>query len=174
MTYQFRGTFTCFDRKAITPEIAGTELDRIYEKNGALRPADVVDEARPNDAPLHPAFEWNNKIAGEKWRQEQARNLIRTVVVVTPDQDGEEVEERVYVNVRMDKESSYAPTRVAVKDDELFESAWNQTVAQLHGAQKSLNELMRIAKEERRSDSERYVTALQLLRRAETVIVKGA
>lgn len=174
MTYQFRDIHSCFNRKAITPEIAGTELDRIYEKNGALRPADVVDEARPNDAPLHPAFEWNNKVAGEKWRQEQARNMIRTVVVVTPDEDGEEVEEKVYVNVRMDNESSYAPTRVVVRDDELFESAWSQTVAQLHGAQKSLDQLMRIAKEERRPDSARYVTALQLLRRAETVMVKGA
>ena len=78
------------------------------------------------------------------------------------------------VNVRMDNESSYAPTRVVVRDDDLFESAWNQTVAQLHGAQKSLDQLLRIAREERRQDPERYVTALQLLRRAETVMVKGA
>jgi hypothetical protein len=174
MTYQFRDIHNSFNRKAITPDIAGTELERIYEKNGALRPADVVNEARPADAPLHPAFEWNNKVAGEKWRQEQARNLIRTVVVVTPDKNGEEVEEKVYVNVRMDSENSYAPTRVVVKDDDLFESAWNQTVAQLHGAQKSLDQLLRIAMEERRQDPERYVTALQLVRRAETVMVKGA
>jgi hypothetical protein len=174
MTYQFRNIPTCFNQHRITPEIAGTELGRIYEKNGALRPADVVNEARPNDAPLHPAFEWDNNVAGEKWRQEQARNMIRTVVVVTPDKDGEDLEERVYVNVRTDRESSYQPTRVVVKDDDLFESAWSQTIAQLRGAQKSLDELMRIAREERRADSERYVTALQLLRRAETVMVKGA
>ena len=174
MTYHFRGIYTSFNRQAITPEIAGNELERIYKKNGSLKPADVVDESRPNDALLHPAFEWDDEVAGEKWRQEQARNLIRTVVVMTPDEDGEEIEEKVYVNVRLEQESSYVPTRVVVKNDQLFDSVWSQTVAQLHGAQKSLDQLMRIAEEERWPDSERYVTARQLVRRAETVMVKGA
>lgn len=56
------------------------ELLAIRERNnGELTPQSVVAEARNPDHPLHDRFEWNDKIAGEKYRLAQARKLIRTV-----------------------------------------------------------------------------------------------
>ena len=52
-----------------------------YKKHGDLTPEIVVDEARPKGAPLHDRFEWDNKIAGEKYRLVQARDLIRSVQI---------------------------------------------------------------------------------------------
>ena len=52
------------------------------EKTGVLTPKRVVDESRPVDAPLHNEFEWDDSIAGEKYREEQARHLIGDLIIV--------------------------------------------------------------------------------------------
>jgi len=49
------------------------------KRSGILTPSAVVDEARPEDSPLHAAFEWDDSIAAEKYRLEQARRLLRQV-----------------------------------------------------------------------------------------------
>lgn len=63
------------------PEILKA-LQEIERANGALTPQAVVDAARCRSHPLHSCFEWDDKIAGEKYRLEQARALIRSVRVV--------------------------------------------------------------------------------------------
>lgn len=57
------------------------ELERIYNADGSLTPRAVVDDARPEDSALHPHFEWDDSIAGEQYRLDQARHLIRSVKV---------------------------------------------------------------------------------------------
>ena len=66
----------------IDAQTAGSELDRIRRRDGTIKPAAVVDEARPEQAPLHPAFEWRDPVAAEQWREHQASKLIKVVRVV--------------------------------------------------------------------------------------------
>lgn len=55
-------------------------LHEIAEKHGGnLDPRDVVEEARASSHPLHDYFEWRDKIAGQQFRIDQARALIRSV-----------------------------------------------------------------------------------------------
>ncbi len=57
------------------------ELKRIAQQHGGeLKPADVVQAARPIDSPLHSRFEWDDTAAAESYRLWQARQLIRVVV----------------------------------------------------------------------------------------------
>jgi hypothetical protein len=60
---------------------AGRELARIAGKHGGLTAERVVDEAKDDNSPLHDFFTWSNKDAAKKYRLEQARHLIRSVVV---------------------------------------------------------------------------------------------
>lgn len=69
--------------------------------DGILRPADVVDEARDENHPLHKCFEWDDSIAGEAHRRWQARQLIRVVVDVIPNTDDKPV--NVFVSLRPDR-----------------------------------------------------------------------
>jgi DNA-directed RNA polymerase subunit H (RpoH/RPB5) len=75
----------------IDAQTAGSELDRIRRRDGTIKPAAVVDEARPEDAPLHPAFEWRDPVAAEQWREHQASTLIKVVRVVPSAQPEERV-----------------------------------------------------------------------------------
>jgi len=63
----------------------GECLWRLSEK-GMLEPREVVDEARPESSPLHDHFEWDDEKAGESWRRQQARQLIRSIeFIMEPD-----------------------------------------------------------------------------------------
>lgn len=64
------------------PQVIGEALAKIAdEKNGELTPQAVLDAARIKTSPLNPHFEWNDSVAAEKYRLDQARNLIRIVRV---------------------------------------------------------------------------------------------
>lgn len=59
-----------------------TQLRDIYAQHGQLTPTLLVGVARDENHPLHSRFEWNDAVAGEAYRNVQARELIRSVRVV--------------------------------------------------------------------------------------------
>lgn len=62
------------------------ELLEIQKKKG-LTPEQVVEFARDEDSPLHDLFEWEDSIAGEKWRLQQARVIVNEVKVIIENQE---------------------------------------------------------------------------------------
>lgn len=92
----------------VSAQTAGEELDRIYQSRGKLLPADVVNESRGEAAPLHDCFEWDDPAAAEKYREHQARGIIRAVVVVKEEPEGKEKNDaehtatvRAFVNTKI-------------------------------------------------------------------------
>jgi len=87
------------------------QLQAVLDQNGRLTPTLVVDAARPENHPLHNRFEWNDKIAGEAYRLEQARRLIRSVRVVYREADENEAARtvRAYHAVRDEQGNAYRP-----------------------------------------------------------------
>lgn len=67
-------------RISADPQVAG-EMCKRLETEGRLTAKNLLDENRPEDAPLHKAFEWNDGVAAEKWREQQARHIISSIVV---------------------------------------------------------------------------------------------
>lgn len=94
-------------------------LTQIYTERGVLTPQIVVDEARPEDAPLHSHFEWDDSVAGEKYRREQAGRMIRSVrIEYTPASATERKYVRAFSSVRHDPQRiGYAPTEEVVRDE---------------------------------------------------------
>lgn len=95
------------------------ELQNIYDQHGQLTPALVVDTARSKTHPLHDRFEWNDKVAGEAWRRQQAHELIRSVKVVYREADDTNPEKsvRAFHAVRADKGHVYEPVDKVIADD---------------------------------------------------------
>lgn len=71
--------------KASKATVAGQELDRLTKVNGGLTADNVVDSARARKSPLHGFFEWEDSVAAQRYRLEQARYLMRCVVVLYDD-----------------------------------------------------------------------------------------
>ena len=67
------------ERQPSKREIVETELRRIWDERAELSAADILEEARPEDSPLHPFFEWDDSQAAENFRLFQAGMLIRSV-----------------------------------------------------------------------------------------------
>ena len=135
--------------RGVAAQVAGRELARIRTENdGKLRPADTVAAARPDDAPLHPIFTWDDKRAAENWRLEEARHLIRAVRIVTKAGD-----EPAFVHIRVnqmaqedaDEGPYYQSTRVAVKSEDEWTVAVDAALERLSSAEKAVNELKTIA-----------------------------
>lgn len=94
------------------------ELQRIYDEHGRLTPAIVVDEARARTHPLHGRFEWDNKVAGEAWRRQQAHELIRSVRVVYREATDTDpaADVREWHAVRGEDGHTYEPARKVAED----------------------------------------------------------
>lgn len=91
-----------------------------YNKYNDLTPQIVVDEARPAGAPLHDRFEWDNDIAGEKYRLVQAQQLIRSVQIEFIDnRTGEKKFVRGFHSRREagQEAGGYQPTQEIVQDE---------------------------------------------------------
>lgn len=57
------------------------QLQHIYDTHGRLTPGLLLDVARDPVNPLHDRFEWDDSVAGEAYRKQQAHALIRSVRV---------------------------------------------------------------------------------------------
>lgn len=79
-----------------TAEQAHSTFETIRQRDGKLTPAAVVDEARPEDSVLHPDFEWDDAQAAEKYRQQQARQMIGAVCIM---QEESKTPVRAFVSV---------------------------------------------------------------------------
>jgi len=135
----------------IKANIAGRALSALQKKHGRIDTAAVLDAARPETAPLHPAFEWDDDVAGEKWRLHEARNLIRAVVLVKVDSETGEVAEQPHVvSVRMmapdgTSDQHYLTAEVAVQHADEWESAIALLYGRIQAAARALDDVKRIA-----------------------------
>ena len=102
----------------VDAQAAGEEMERIYEKHGTITPEGVVEESRPDDAPLHDCFEWRDKEAAEKYREHQARGIIRALVI----RHEEEGKEPVYVRSIVHVQKDYTPMNVVVETPGLMDA----------------------------------------------------
>lgn len=82
MTYQWKST----SRIKTNAQTAG-EVCEALEKTVGLTAKTLLDASRPEEAPLHNEFEWNDSVAAEKYREDQARYIIRMLCVTSEKKD---------------------------------------------------------------------------------------
>lgn len=89
-TNEMKTEFIATERGILSDDqavVVGRELTKLEKKAGAITPNLVVDVAREEASPLHKYFEWDDGKAAEAHRLAQARQLIRSVSVVTIEQE---------------------------------------------------------------------------------------
>ena len=126
MVYQWKTG----SRHKVSAAVAAEVMDRLAEED-RLNAQELVEESRPEDAPLHSEFEWDDSVAAEKYREEQAGALIRHLVVRIEAND-QEYPTRQYFMIQPEAKI-YEPIQVILKDEDktdlLLEQAKRELLA---------------------------------------------
>ena len=121
-------------------QVAGEMCEKLAEE-GRLTASELVEENRPEDAPLHNAFEWDDTAAAENWREHQARHIIASIVVV--EEKREPV--RAFFNIqRADPQYRHIDTIMKSADD--TEMLLKKALAELMAFQRKYAALEELAK----------------------------
>ena len=135
----------------VNADVAGNELAKLTKKHGALTPDVVVEDARPEDAALHPVFEWDDFKAAEAHRRQQARTLIRSVQVVRETDTGE-VRQPVYVHVPQATSETEGPgyqlTEVVAQRPDMYAAALGELSRRVTSARDAVEQLELAAQED--------------------------
>lgn len=123
-------------RLPVPAQTIGEELEKIEADKGTLVPHDVVKSARPKKSPLHSCFEWDDAAAAQKHRIDQARYLIRSVVVVYEDNGDEDKDPktiRAFVSTSSENGDDRAYESIArvMSDDEKRKRLLTQALGEL-------------------------------------------
>lgn len=100
-------------------QVAGEVCAQLEKTREGLSPKSLLEASRDVNAPLHDEFEWDDSVAAEKYREDQAGAIIRNIVVVSSD-DGQS-SCRAFVNVRSEvKSGSYHNIKTVCEDVDLY------------------------------------------------------
>lgn len=138
MNYQFRKGFA----HKVSADVAGSVCEEL-EKEGRLTADELVDVSRPEEAPLHNEFEWDDSIAGENWRKQQARCLINSLIVISPETNKEV---RKFFNI-VSSDRKYESIDVIMKSVDKRDALLRDAMRELSAFRKKyahLNELSKV------------------------------
>lgn len=122
-----------FPNKKIPVKVVANELQAIERENGILEPEAVVKSAKAKNSPLHKFFTWDDTVAAQEYRLEQARGLIRAVIVEVK-VENKSYNVRAYYNITDETEprSYRAVSEITANQahlDRVVERAWAELEA---------------------------------------------
>lgn len=129
----------------------GQELEAIYEENGKVTPPLVVEDARNVDRETHKLIEWDDPVAAEKYRLEQAKYIMRNIIVVTKteevkDEEPKIIKLRVYENVKTEEgERYYMPLQAAMEREDTRSWVLTQALRDLMAFKHKYSQLKELA-----------------------------
>lgn len=129
------------DHAAIREEIERLKCD------GVIRPVDVVDAARDKSSPMHDWFQWDDGEAAHQYRLQQARELLRVYVNVTPADNVTPV--RAFVSLTSDRTKDgggYRTMPDVLSDAELSARMLADAFVQFRNMRKKYEHLKQLAK----------------------------
>ena len=92
----------------VDAQVAGEHLEELRQVNTRLTPDIVVEDAKDEKSPLHDEFEWDDSIAAGAYRIDQAKFLLRHILVVTVNAP----EVRAFVSVKLEDDKTFSYTSV--------------------------------------------------------------
>lgn len=93
--------------------------------------ADIVEKAKDEKSEMHSCFEWNDSIAGQKYREHQAGNMVR-MLVFTKEENGEQKKTNIRFIVSTGKHNNtYTSTRRIIRNEDEYSALLKRAYAEL-------------------------------------------
>jgi len=113
-------------------------VNELYHRDGQIRASSLVEAARPDDSPIHSAFEWNDAKAGLEYRIWQARQWIKRVEIIIDDRKETLVHVPVLITEASEsKEGYYKPLSVVRASSDEYGRAMFEVTTKLESAKKA-------------------------------------
>lgn len=122
-------------------------LTEIRARHGKLTPEIVLEEARPDDSPLH-AYVFDKEVedAAEAYYLDRAHQLIQRVRIVVKKNDTEQRSVRAFLAVPSDTDRYvYEPVDVVVSDEQKFNMVRLEASRRLRDAEAAVDDLDALA-----------------------------
>lgn len=129
-------------RYKVDANTAGAVCEQL-EAAGNLSAKSLLDVSRPIDAPLHSEFEWNDSVAAEKYREDQARCIIRHLVVRMDESTDEPV--RSFFKIEQTERESYTSVETIMTRKDLRAELLKQAVNELEAFQRKYNTISELS-----------------------------
>ena len=111
--------------------------------NDRISPAEVLEKARDVNSELHKCFEWNDSIAAEKYRLQQARGILINLVYKEKESNAEPVRTFQITSQR----NVYQPTVSFLVQDDEYQNLLKRAKSELESFKKryhTLSELQEV------------------------------
>jgi hypothetical protein len=134
---------------AVPAQTAGEEIERIEKKEGIVSPQKIVEYSTPEDAPMHRVFEWDDEVAGGKFRVVQARQLLRQLVCVYTEEKKEPAHyTRAFVNVVVNQGENrgYVSIYTAIKIPNLMNQVVRNAMVELQNFTRKYREVQALSR----------------------------
>ena len=111
------------------------DAEKVYREITSLgekvTPEQIVEYARDESTELHQIFEWDDAVAAEKYRLQQAMTIIRNIVIVDDRPTNEEpITTRAIVNTG-ERSHEYQTIQRAVSHEDEYKRLLNTALAEL-------------------------------------------
>lgn len=118
----FEGFYKDIDPQAVA--------DEIISIGASATPNEILDKARDEGTELHKCFQWDDTIAAEKFRLQQARQVVSFLVIREEKVPEDRPEIRFFYKTDMAHSGGYKQTRLIVQQEDeykkLLEQAWRE------------------------------------------------
>lgn len=118
---------------------------KIIKEKGSVTPQNLVDAARAKRSPIHGMFEWDDSVAAEKYRLEQAGYYIRSLRVSLTVVGGGTTVVRPLVSVEKEGAKTYMPVVRAMNDPVYRAQIVAQAMKELLSFQKKYADLKELS-----------------------------
>lgn len=131
--------------RSVDAQVVGETIEMLAATNGGVcPPAALVDHARNPDVPVHKLFEWNNDVAAEAHRREQARSTVRELRVIVESDDGSDFVQAFVHVVRVEDDQlreGYRLTSLVIQNADEHSRMLDEALRGLHGWRKRYERL---------------------------------
>lgn len=134
-------------RLPVRADVIGQEFERIEAEEGAVTDRNFLEASRPEDAPGHKLFEWDDAKAAENYRLVQSRNIINNLTVtLTMPESGKQKTTVAFVNVNPVKNGGkYISVPVALANEDMRKTILSNALAELESFKRKYETLTELA-----------------------------
>ena len=131
----------------VPAQVAGEVMEKIEQRDGKLTKEAFLEESRPTDSPTHGCFEWDDGVAAEKYRLEQARHTINDIQVKIIKEDTEvDAPAFAKVTIGAKTKADYVNIKTVMQTDDYRKSVIQNALEEFKAIERKYNAYVELEK----------------------------